>query len=355
MARLCIDLAFLPSRPTGLGNYALNLLPHLGGQDTLVLSPCSIAGQVCHRVSPGLSSEWGRRGHIARLLWRQSALPKIYRSHRASLLFSPIPEAPLDRNCRYVVTVHDLIPLRFPGRTLSPLGAYFRYWVPLILRRAEHILCDSSATAEDIGRFYRISETRITPVALAFDAEHFQPRNLEVGNYFLYLGRHDAYKNVARMIAAFAWLPTDYQFWLAGPTDPNQTPLLKAQVEHLGLTERVRFLDYVPFAELPALLERAIALVFTTLWEGFGLPVLEAMACGTPVITSSLSSLPEVAGKAALLVDPYQVGEIAEAMRAVALTPGLRQQLRQLGIERASQFSWQKTGKQTADILARHG
>ncbi len=110
----------------------------------------------------------------------------------------------------------------------------------------------------------------------------------------------------------------------------------------------------MPYDQLPIIINQAIALVFPTLWEGFGLPVLEAMACGTPVITSNLSSLPEVAGDAAILVNPYNTQEITEAMQAVATDSTLRSRLSTLGINRASQFSWAKTGQATVEVLQRY-
>lgn len=158
------------------------------------------------------------------------------------------------------------------------------------------------------------------------------------------------------MIDAFAALPHchHYQLWLAGPSDRRYTPLLKAQVDQLGLTNQVKFLDYVPYNQLPLLLNQALALVFPSLWEGFGLPVLEAMACGTPVITSNLSSLPEVAGEAAILIDPYNTGAIAEAMQAVSSDGAMRSHLRHAGLTQARQFSWVKTGQATVEILKRY-
>jgi len=122
----------------------------------------------------------------------------------------------------------------------------------------------------------------------------------------------------------------------------------------LGIVDRVKFLSYVSYAELPELINRAIALVFASLWEGFGLPVLEAMACGTPVITSNLSSIPEVAGDVTLLINPYDESAIANAMKSIVSDSQLRQQLREKGLDRASQFSWQKTASQTAEILKQH-
>ncbi len=354
MPQLCIDLTFLPQKPTGLGTYALNLLDHLNTQGVTLLSARPRDGYNHYLVPASLASDRGRQAHLARLVWQQVRVPEICRILKADLLFSPVPEAPLDGPCPTVVTVHDLIPLRFPGPFPSLLTKYFQFYIPRVLHRAAHIICDSEATAQDIVQFYNIAPAKITPIPLAHDAAHFYPRALPVGNYFLYLGRQDAHKNLDRLITAFARLKGDCELWLAGPPDPRRTPMLKAQIAAMSLGRRVRFLDYVPYEALPALIEQAIALVFPTLWEGFGLPVLEAMACGTPVITSSLASLPEVAGDAALYVDPYCVASIAEAMHAVASTANLRTALRERGLVRAAQFSWQKTAEATAAALARY-
>jgi glycosyltransferase involved in cell wall biosynthesis len=252
--------------------------------------------------------------------------------------------------------VHDFIPLRFPNPK-SFLTLYCRYIMPQVLAQAAHILCNSEATADDITKFHNISAKKITPIPLAYDSNRFRPLALEMEDnppYFLYLGRHDPHKNLPRLIAAFAQIDTvsQCQLWLAGPADNRYTPALQGQVAELGLQERVKFLNYVPDEQLPQLLNRALALVFPTLWEGFGLPLLEAMACGTPTIAANLGAAAEVAGEAALLVNPDEIKEITAAMAALLQDSQLRSQLRHLGLQRASQFSWAKTGEATREILA---
>lgn len=359
--KFIINLSYILSKPTGTTTYILNLIPYFHSLEPTLLTAQTISTYSCHLVPAGLTPEQGLKGHLQRLLWTQLQLPHIYQKLNSRLLFSPIPEAPLYRNCRYIVTVHDLIPLRFP-KPYSPLTNYFRYCVPQVLSQAEHILCNSKSTARDITDFFHIPATKITPTLLAYDNKHFRyldlpsPTATENCPYFLYIGRPDPYKNLHRVIDAFATLPNcrDYELWIVGAADKRYTPTLKAQAEHLGLTHQVKFLDYVPYGQLPIIINQAIALVFPSLWEGFGLPVLEAMACGTPVITSNLSSLPEVAGDAALLINPYNTGEIAQAMHAVATDAQLRSRLRTLGLHRASQFSWEKTGQATVEVLQRY-
>ncbi|WP_218596802.1 glycosyltransferase family 4 protein [Chroogloeocystis siderophila] len=353
---LLVNLSFLAQKPTGITTYAANLFPHLQPlQPTLLISsearPKALKAEY-YPVPPNLTPDYGSLGHFRRLLWTQLQIPKIYKELRSRLLFSPVPEAPLQTNCRYIVNVNDLIPLHFPSR--SPLTLYFRYYVPQVLAQAEHILCISTATAKDLTHFYNIKPDKITSILLAHDANHFRFLDLPTSNYFLYIGRHDPYKNLQRVITAFAALPRDYELWLAGPFDPRYTPALQTVAAELNISDRVKILDYVKYQDLPTIINQAIALVFPSLWEGFGLPVLEAMACGTPVITSNVSSLPEVAGDAALLVDPYNTAEITAAMQAVATESGLRSRLSEQSRVRANNFNWAKTGQATAEVLARY-
>jgi glycosyltransferase involved in cell wall biosynthesis len=352
---MLINLAFLSQKPTGLSNYALNILPHLLPIHPLLLCPqfTPVSEDVfCHFTSPKLSSDAGLKGHLRRLFWTQFSLPNLYQKYQRRLLFSPIPEAPVNTTCRSVVMVHDCIPLRFSSRR-SLLKVYFKYGIPQVLRQAEHLLCNSWSTAEDVQRFFKIPEHRITVIPLAHNAARFYPQKLPRQNYFLYVGRSDPHKNLQRVLEAFLLISqkTDGALWIGGSFDARYTPQLQAWVQEKNLKDRVKFLGYVPESELPQLLNQALALVFPSLWEGFGLPVLEAMACGTPVITSNQSALPEVAGDAALLVDPFSVPEIAAAMDAMVNQSGLWQTLSDRSIVQAERFSWQWTGEKTLATL----
>ncbi|HEY9852978.1 MAG TPA: glycosyltransferase family 1 protein [Leptolyngbyaceae cyanobacterium] len=355
MSNLLLNLSFLMSKPTGISTYAYNLFPHLKQLNPTLLAAQNIENFNCYPVPPNLTPEQGTKGHFDRLVWTQWQVPKIYRQLKSNLLFSPLPEAPIFSGCRYVVTVHDLIPLRFPRR-FSPLTNYNKFFLPLVLQQAQHIICDSQSTANDVIHFFRIPERKVSPILLAYDRDRFQFLDLPTSNYFLYIGRHDPYKNLERIIAAFAALPDsqNYELWIAGSPDERFTPTLKAKAEALGIGDRVKFLAYLPYGELPKIINQALAVVFPSLWEGFGFPVLEGMACGTPVITSHVSSIPEVAGDAAILINPYNVGEIAEAMQAVANDGELRSRLRQAGLARSKLFSWEKTGQATASVLQKY-
>ncbi len=350
---ILVNLVFVPQEPTGLANYSLNLLRHLqNNHDLKVLD---------HHQYPQLSNDFGIRGHLRRLAWTQWQLPQIYQQQKADLIFSPIPEAPLFSKCRSIVTIHDLIPLRFPQWFSLGQKSYCRYYVQQVLQQADHVLCNSQTTAIDVQQFFHISPAKLTITPLACDHNQFRFLDLPPSNYFLYLGRSNPHKNVDRLIRAFAQLSSnlspklsqgeDYELWIAGSSDRRYTPDLIQLAASLGVSKQVKFLNYVPDAELPEMINRSIALVFPSLWEGFGLPVLEAMACGTPVITSNLSALKEVAGDAALLVNPYQTAEIAGAMQEIIQDSGLRSHLRRLGLARAAQFTWQQTAAATQSVI----
>lgn len=354
---LLVNLAFVGKKPTGLATYAINLMPQLDLPATLLASESFLPRLPAHRpvypVPANLTYEQGKLGHFRRMAWTQFQLPQICTKLQADLLFAPVPEMPLGLKCPAVVMVHDVIPLRFP-RLTSPLTHYFRYYVPQVLKQASHILCNSQATAQDIQGFFQVPAAKITPIPLAHDANHFRLLDLPEPErpYFFYVGRHDPYKNLQRLIDAFAAVPDrDCDLWIAGAHDPRFTPALQDQADALGLADRVKFLDYVTYDQLPILLNQSLAFVYPSLWEGFGFPVLEAMACGAPVITSKLSSLPEVAGDAAILVNPYQTAEIAAAMTQLVRDQQARQQLRSAGLAQAERFSWMKTGQATAEVL----
>ncbi|MGF1493164.1 MAG: glycosyltransferase family 4 protein [Microcoleaceae cyanobacterium] len=366
--KLLINLSVLIPQATGISVYINGVLPQLNSLNPTLLAAESVFLDATshHYTIPGnMTPDQGTTGHLRRLLWTQLKLPRLYHRLQGNLLFSPLPEAPLYAGCRSIVMAHDVIPLRFPRRG-SRLTAYFKHYVPVVLHQAEHILCNSVSTAKDLTQFFNVAPAKVTPIPLAYNSYQFKFLNLPTRNYFLYIGRHDVYKNLHRLISAFGqfvkrdnprrhhFKNSDYELWLVGPTDQTYTPDLKAQAEELSIGSNIRFLDYVPASELTRMINQAIALVFPTLWEGFGLPVLEAMACGTPVITSRLASLPEVGGEAALYVDPYRIETITDAMVQLAEDEGLRLRLRQLGLQQARQFTWEKTGQKTAEVLSNH-
>ncbi|MGD1936067.1 MAG: glycosyltransferase family 4 protein [Cyanophyceae cyanobacterium] len=358
---LLINLSFAIPQPTGLSNYALSILPHLQSLEPTLLTPQNQEGFSCCFTQENMTAAHGAKGHLRRLIWTQFKLPQWYKRLDSRLLFCPIPEAPvklplLPNVCRTVVMAHDVIPLRVaPPR--SRLHQYFRHYVPRVLHQAEHIICNSQATADDLIDFYKIPAPKLTPIPLAYDPDRYRPLGLQRQPFFVYLGRNDPYKNLSRAIAAFSDFLTQipdadsWEFRLAGPIDERYHPTLLAQIHDLRLGDHVKVLGYVPDNQLPILLNQATALIFPSLWEGFGLPVLEALACGTPCIVSRRASLPEVAGNAALWIDPLRTETITTAMVELVQDAAVRETAQRLAIAQASKFSWKKTGQATAEIL----
>jgi glycosyltransferase involved in cell wall biosynthesis len=312
--------------------------------------------QLPHVLIPG-GEEGSARQRLQRLAWTQLELPRLARRHQASLIFTPAPEGYLGpQTIPQVVMVHDLRPISHPERSLQ--SVYFRSWVPPLLRAARHVLTNSQFTAGEIQRCTGLPADRITVIPLGYDAQHFTPgdaqRSIAQQPYLLHVGQAYPHKNTRRLIQAFAKVAPAYpelRLVLAGKPHPTETPQLKALAVELGLQHRVKFRAYVPYAELPNLYRGALAFLYPSLWEGFGLPVLEAMACGTPVITSVGSGTEEVAGEAALLVDPAHTDALSQALRRLLDQPSLQEQCRRQGLERAAQFSWAGTAVATRALL----
>lgn len=360
MARqLVINLASLSERPTGLGVYSENLVPLLADLDPIVLIRRSLVQSWTSRfprlnleeIRDDLSSDNGAKGHARRLAWIESTLVRRLSRLRSPILFSPVPEAPICRPTPTIVTVHDFTPLRFFGRA-EPLYQYSKRYIPKVLASAEAILCISEATAEDAVKLAGADRRRIFVTPLACDVRHFKPLGLPRRNYFLYVGQYKPYKNIETALRAFERLNAPgIEFWLAGPRDRGFDRLIAEFRDRRRLP--VRFLEYPSFASLPTLINEALGLVFPSRWEGFGLPILEAMSCGTPVITSHAASMPEVAGGAALLIDPDDETGLAGAMAGLLNDPSLSDILTQKGLLRSRDFSWSKTASLTRSVLER--
>lgn len=340
----------LGSRPTGIGVVARDLAAALDPALVPLLDPLGGTRPGSIAIPDDMSPQHGRQGHIRRLRWTQGNLPRLVRASGAPLLLSPVPEAPLGRGIRSVVLVHDLLPLRHPR--LTPLLPYHGAYVPLVLHRAVRVICNSQATAGEVHRWLRIPERRLVPIRLGFDPGGLRPLGLEREPFFLLLGRHDPHKNLERVVRAFAALPDrEHRLMFVGPQDPRHTGPLRRLAQELGVADRCDWIPWVSDEERLMLLNRCRGLVLASLWEGFGLPALEAMACGAPVIAGDAGALPEVVGDAALMVHPRRTQDIAAAMGALISDGALRARLSAAGPVRAAQFSWADTARRVETLL----
>jgi len=350
--RIAINAAIIGERPTGLGLYALNVIRALDalGEQLLVYTsrPDLIAGRHTRvePISSAVRPERGARGHVARLLWTQTGLRRLVRHARPALLLNLMPEGLLWPTLPQVTTVLDALPLLYPAE-YPRQQYYFRHYVPAVLRFSKRVIVISEATKRDVLRFYGLPSEKLHVVPPGYDVDRFNPDGPRaIGDYALYVGNVMPHKNLLRLVEAFGETARGHRLRLLirGWGRDVHVRALKAKIATLGLEPRVDWQPYAPADELPALYRAARMLLLPSLYEGFGLTALEAMACGTPVITSNTSSLPEVVGDAALIVKPEDSAAIAQAIARIASDEALAKDLGARGIARARLFSWGKTG-----------
>lgn len=313
--------------PHGIGRFAAELekrLPHLSAV-SLPLAPQ-------HPLDCFLLSIWMLRN------------PRQW-------IFSPGYNAPIIGLGRYVFVVHDLNHIDLPYNSSLLKRLYYALVLKRACRQAAAVLTVSDFAAARIAQWSGVPRRRVWVVGNGVSAAFHEdgPRHEERRPYFLVVGNRKAHKNESRIFEAFAqqWQKTDTHLLVVG----HPTAQLDDLASRLGCSERIKFLGRLSDAELARCYRGATALVFPSLYEGFGLPVVEAMACGTPVITANTTSLPEVAGEAAILVDPNSAEEIAAAMIRVGTDVQLREQLRIAGVKRAGEFTWRKVADRVAEVL----
>ena len=366
--RIGVSAPIVEPHPTGVGVYSINLVNELAKlcDDLLVYTSYPAAFEIAplkvRRASPLTRPERGFAGFLSRMIWTQSSLPVRTILDRVSVVLSTGSEGMLLPLVPQVVTVHDIIPLLFPS--LHPHTSeliFFRYFLPRVLRRSSAVIAVSQSTKEHIVKFYHLPAEKIHVIYEGYDTELFHPhqdtqpvtRVYGLEHYIHYGGNILPHKNVARLIQAFKLIASKvpHQLVLQGRRDSMHAAELEALVRELDLEGRVVFLGYVPLNHLPYLYSGATVFVTVSLSEGFGLPPLEAMACGTPVVASRVSSLPEVVGDAGILVDPNDTEQIAEALLRVIEHPALRAELSQKAVKRAALFSWSTSARQTLEVL----
>ncbi len=287
--------------------------------------------------------------------WFEWTLPAALKKHQADVLLSPDGFCSLRSKVPTVMVTHDIAHIHFPQEVPLHGRVFYRHYVPRYLQRAEQVVTVSHFTKKDILKHYPIDDKKIL-VACNGGRETFRPlappskeevrQQYAAGQpYFFYLGAVHPRKNVHRLIEAFDRFKQRTQSpvkLLIGGRFGWQTGVVKDAYDTAQYQKDIIFLGYVPDEDLPRLTGAALALVYVSLFEGFGVPILEAMHCDTPVITSTTSSMPEVAGAAGYLVDPTVVDQIAIAMQDVWEQPALRQKLINVGREQRQKFSWDK-------------
>ncbi len=301
-------------------------------------------------------------------LWTQRMLAAELRRDPPEVFFAPTMQIPLLCGCPRVGTVHDLAFFDFGRHFTRRQRTFARLQTRLAVRSSARWIAVSQSTADDLIARLGVPRERVsvTPegvspsfrsAVLKSESESVRAKYALDAPYLLYVGRIQPRKNIARLIEAFAALQTEqpglpHQLIIAGDAGWMTSGTHEA-AERSSARDAIRFLGFIPEEDLPPLIACADTLALISLWEGFGLPVVEAMACGTPVVTSNCSSLPEVAGDAALLVDPCNVSAIRDALKRLLTDPVLREELSNKGLERSKAFTWENTARLTMEALAK--
>jgi glycosyltransferase involved in cell wall biosynthesis len=362
----CIGIDARKLHDFGIGTYIRNLLKQLARIDqvneyVLVCQPGDVA--IVNELGVNFRAVAETSGNYS--IAEQIRIPLLLRREGVDLFHAPHYVLPPLTQCRSIVTIHDVIHLLFPQYLPGRLAyAYARACLWAAAKRSDRILTVSSTSKNDILRRFKVPAEKIAVIYNAIDERfNVKPSDEQVQRvreryqldqqFVLYVGNIKPHKNLERLIDAFHRLRRcgfdDLRLLIIGD-EISKYPALRRAVHGLKLHKYVRFLGFVPIETLAVLYRLADAFVFPSLYEGFGLPPLEAMASGAPVITSNVSSLPEVVGDAALLVDPYDPESIADGMRQVLTDADLRATLRARGLVRVQQYSWQRSIEQVHQI-----
>jgi len=347
---------------SGVGQYTARLLEALieraDGWSYRLLSSRRLCGAVPRGVLQPADLRFPNK-----TVWMQVILPMMLSRLRLPLCHFTNFLAPLKSPCPYLVTIHDMsLYTHAEMHTRKSLWSV-RSLLPGVAKRADAIVAVSESARRDIVSVLKVPADKVRviheaageeyrPIECRGDLERVTNAYELQDPFILSVGTIEPRKNLERLLAAYSDLRQAgrrEKLLLVGQLGWKYHGVLR-EIDRLALRNCIRILGYVPDADLPAIYNLASVLAFPSLYEGFGLPVLEAMACGTPVLTSNCSSLPEIAGDAAVLVDPRSHDSIFEGLRRMLIDPGLREHLRAAGLRRAAQFSWAKAAAETTQL-----
>ena len=366
LIRYVLDARTATDHFPGIGRYTVNLaramIPFLGAGEELILLHDPVRPSVWN-----LRALAGERLRVIDVplspfsIRQQLELPRLLRRLKADVYHSPYYLMPYRPGVPSLVTIYDLIPLRYPSYFTPVQRLIFAITVRLAARSAQRVIAVSQSTAHDLRHLLRLPDARISVILAAADPAFHAPTPAEVETvrqkyrlperYVLHLSSNKPHKNQVRLVEAWASLEerretTGCELVLAGREDPRY-PEARHRIKALNLEGRVRVLGGIPDEDLPSLYGGASWFVFPSLYEGFGLPVLEAMACGTPVVCSNTSSLPEIVGDAAITFDPTDTEAMTQALAHAQADPKCHKELSERAVRRARLFRWERTAQLT--------
>jgi len=370
---IAMNGSMLDEQPTGVGVYSFNLINHLfrlygndSGKTFTVFTPTQQSLNKDLKVVklPALlqSSKYGKTAALCRFLWNTFSYPLQARGY--DLLISPTTHGSfLLKN--QVITIHDLLSLRYKNISAHQ-RFYFKYLLPMLVSRAELILTVSETTRQDIIQLLKCPEEKVKVIYNGYDTSRYYLkersealicREFGLRDYLLAVGPTYPHKNLEMLLLAYREMDPvvrgRHPLAIAGGKR-EYINFLKRRVKELELENEVHFLGYVPMQLMPSLYREAYALIFPSLYEGFGIPLLEAMACGCPVAVSCTSSMPEVCGDAALYFDPLDKLSIRTAIERLISDTATCGRLKEKGLIRVKKFSWEKTAQELKTLLDNH-
>jgi glycosyltransferase involved in cell wall biosynthesis len=363
--KIGIDARMLLDRATGIGRYTEKLIENLAEMDKeneyLILASKPLNGLAGNNPNFHLKVVEQKVFSIS----EQFALSKIIKSEKLDLFHAPSFVAPLSQSCPSVMTIHDLIHLRFSNLFSRKVRLYYQLVVKPAARKMKRIITDSESSKRDVVSLLGILPQQITVIPLGVeqscraasgrnDIDSLLKKFEIQGDFILSVGNRKPHKNFVRLIRSFNLLEKRYNIGhmlvIIVDDDPRFTEI-ENEIAALHLEQKVKIInDFISREDLFLLYSAADLFVLPSLYEGFGLPALEAMVCGTPVVSSSASSLPEVIGDAGILVGPYDIEEMAECMNRVLADRSLWNELRENGLARIKNFTWEETARRTLEV-----
>lgn len=298
---------------------------------------------------------------LMRIAWDYFFLPSALMRDKIDFVHYFKPATTPFKKPRAIATMYDVIPLLYPETQTKIQLAYWNNQLPLVAKTCEHLLTISECSKKDIVEHLQVSPEKITVTPLGVDARYAPATDTEKKvvrekydlpqDFILYLGTIEPRKNIARLVRAYNRIAKNipHDLVLAGKWGWSFEDVEK-EIAKSPFKDRIKIMSHVETAFLPALYSAAKVFIFPSLYEGFGLPPLEAMACGTPVITSNVSSLPEVVGDCALKINPADENALAEAMEKIVSDPFLRERLIADGLVWSKNFNWDRTARLTMDV-----
>jgi len=366
--RIGIDATALPPKPVGAGNYIIELIRALHALDCQheLIVFAQQHGQSLIDVTSRPGFEWVQVPDLKpaqRLIWEQTGFPQLVSEQRLDLLHSLHYTRPLRLPCRSVVTFHDMTFFLFPQLHTRSKRIFFPWMIRYSARTADALIADSESTRQDAIRILGLAPDQISTVPLGVRPEFGRVQDqalLETvrnryqlpDHFLLFVGLVEPRKNLPLLLKSY------HQVINRGRSIPlavvGRKGWMYEQVTdligELGLTDRIHLTGYIPPEDLPIVYNLADIFIYPSLYEGFGLPPLEAMACGTPVITTAVSSMPEHVGQAGLLVPPGDENALTEAIIRLLNDEELRSRLSILGPQQAAQFTWTRTARETLQV-----